>query len=207
LECTQAYIPTALVEQAVAKQFRNTRLASADRTALLKEVKAQLRYELTNGKAEVNRQEKRLSRLLMDRQRILQAFYDDDVSSSILGNEQKRIDTEVAELKEVVDAATAARTSAQHSYRAALNLATTLDLEKAYTNAHPLLRRCLNQALFNKVIIDDTTAITIIGRFGPKKVHDVQILGVELHPQIDHQRLAQAVIGLTMDKEDLDLTE
>lgn len=167
-------------------------------------MRVQLRYEVTDGKAEVSRQEKRLSRLLMERQRILQAFYEDEVSSSTLGSEQKRIDNEIAELKGVVDEATKARASAQRSYRAALELATTLDLEKAYLNAHPQLRRCLNRALFTKIRIDDTNAIMVKGHFGPSKEHDVRVLGVELHPKIDHQRLAQAVIGLTMDKADLE---
>ena len=71
-------------------------------------------------------------------------------------------------------------------------------------NAHPQLRRCLNQALFTKIQIDDTNAIMVKGHFGSSKEHDVRVLGVELHPKIDHQRLAQAVIGLTMDKADLE---
>ncbi|HUD07268.1 MAG TPA: recombinase family protein [Candidatus Saccharimonadales bacterium] len=202
-QCTQLYIPAALVEEAVAKQFSNTKLTSADRAALQREVRAQLRYEVTNGKAELTRQEKRLSRLIMERQRILQAFYDDEISSEMLGIEQKRVNKEIGLLKEVVSDATRARAFAKRSYQAAVNLASTLNLEKAYLNAHPLLRRCLNQALFNKVRIDDTNAVTVIGNFGPTKVHDVRVLGVELQPKIDHPRLAQAVIGLTMDKTDL----
>lgn len=201
--CNQPYIPVHLVEQAVANQFRNTKLTLADRIALQKEVKAQLRYEVTNGKTEVSRQEKRLTRLLMERQRILQAFYDDEVASDILGNEQRRIDKELAALKEIVNEATEARNSAKRSYKAALELATTLDLEKAYLGAHPLLRRCLNQALFTKIRVDDTHAVAVISRFGYRKEHDVRVLGVELHPEIDHQRLAQAVIGLTMKSTDL----
>lgn len=203
-ECKQLYIPVALVEEVVAEQFRNTSLTPADRASLQREVRAQLRYEVTKGKVEVSRQEKRLARLLMERQRILQAFYEDEVSSSMLSNEQMRIDKEIAELKEVVDEATKARTSAQRSYRTALELATTLDLEKAYLNAHPQLRRCLNQALFTKIRIDDTNAVTVIGRFGLRKEHDVRVLGVEFHSQVDHQRLAQAVIGLTLCKADLE---
>lgn len=136
----------------------------------------------------------------MERQRILQAFYEDEVSSSTLGSEQKRIDSEITELKGVIDEATKAHTSAQRSYRAALELVTTLDLEKAYMNAHPLLRRYLNQALFTKIRIDDTDVAVVKGRFGSTREHDVRVLGAEVHPRIDHQRLAQAVIGLTMDK-------
>ncbi len=202
-ECKQSYIPVVLVEKAVAGQFRNASLSSTDRIVLQREVRAQLRYEVTNGRGEVGRQGKRLSHLLMERQRILQAFYDDEVASDMLGNEQRRIDKEMAQLKQVVSVATEARTSAQRSYRAALELATTLDLEKSYLSAHPLLRRCLNQALFTRIRIDDTNAVTIVGGFGCRKEHDVRILGVELHPEIDHQRLAQAVIGLTMNKADL----
>ena len=201
--CSQPYIPVHLVEQVVANQFRNTKLSSADRIALQKGVRSQLRYEVDSGRAEVGRQEKRLTRLLMERQRILQAFYDDEVASDMLGNEQRRIDKEMAELKQVVDEATKARTSAKRSYDSALELATSLDLEKAYLGAHPLLRRCLNQALFTKIRIDDTNAVTVINRFSYCKEHDVRVLGVELHPEIDHKRLAQAVIGLTMKTTDL----
>lgn len=203
-ECNQPYIPVALVEQVVARQFHATRLSAADQTALQREVRAQLRYDVQNGKAEVMRQEKRLGRLLMEQERILQAFYDDAVSSDMLGNEQRRIEQEIAQLQKVVDEATTARGRAQKSYTAALALATTLNLETAYMNAHPLLRRCLNQALFSQIRIDDTNAITVISKLGCRKEHDVRVLGVTLNTDINHQRLAQAVIGLTMDKADLD---
>jgi len=109
------------------------------------------------------------------------------------------------QLKQVVSDAAEARKSAQSNLRAAIELSTTLNLEKTYLNAHPLLRRCLNQALFNKIRLDDTNAITVISKFGWRKEHDVRVLGVELQPEIDHQRLAQAVIGLTMDRTDLAL--
>jgi DNA invertase Pin-like site-specific DNA recombinase len=135
--CKQPYIPVALVEEAVAKQFHNTELTTADRNSLQKEVRSQLRYEVTSGKAELTRQEKRLSRLIMERQRILQAFYDDEVSSDMLGNEQKRITKEITELKEVVDEATRARSVAKRSYQAALELATTLNLEKGIPKCSP----------------------------------------------------------------------
>ena len=205
-ECSQPYIPVALVEKAVAGQFRSTSLSSTERTTLQKEVRSQLRYEVTNGKAEVSRQEKRLSRLLMERQRILQAFYDDEVASDMLGNEQRRIDKEMAQLKQIARDATEARSIAQRNHRAAIELSTTLDLETAYLKAHPLLRRYLNQALFTKVRVDDTHAVTVIGKFGIRKEHDVRVLGVELHSEIDHPRLAQAVIGLTMKKDDLEVS-
>lgn len=145
-----------------------------------------------------------MTRLLMERQRILQAFYEDEVSSSMLGNEQKRIDKEIAELKEIVDETTNARKSARQSYDAALELATTLDLETAYLHAHPLMRRRLNQAMFSKIRIDDTNAMVVVGKFGPRKEHDVRVLGAEQQTQIDHMQLAQAVIGLTMEDTDLE---
>lgn len=203
-ECKQSYIPAGLVERAVARQFHTVRLTKADRAALQKEVKSQLRYDITDGKAELTRQERRMTRLLMERQRILQAFYEDEVSSSMLGNEQKRIDKEIAELKEIVDETTNARKSARQSYDAALELATTLDLETAYLHAHPLMRRRLNQAMFSKIRIDDTNAMVVVGKFGPRKEHDVRVLGAEQQTQIDHMQLAQAVIGLTMEDTDLE---
>ena len=201
--CPQLYIPMANVEEAVAGQLRTVSLTPADRIALQKEVRAQLRYEVSNDRAEVSRQEKRLSRLLVERQRVLEAYYDDAVSSDMLSNEQSRISKEIAALQQVVDEANTARDIARKSYRAALSLATTLNLEKSYLKAHPLLRRCLIQALFAKIKIDDTEAYTVTGEFTHHKVHQVKVLGVELHPEINHQRLAEAVIGLTMTKADL----
>ena len=117
-ECSQPYIPVGLVEKVVAGQFCSASLSSSDRTALQKEVRSQLRYEVTNGKAEVARQEKRLSRLLMERQRIVQAFYDDEVASDMLGNEQRRIDKEMAQLKQIASDAAEARKSAQRNHQA-----------------------------------------------------------------------------------------
>jgi hypothetical protein len=196
-------MPIAIVEQAVAHQLHDIKLTPANRIALQREVRAQLRYEVTNDRAEVTRQEKRLSRLLVERQRVLEAYYDEAVSRDMLGNEQRRINKEIAALQEIVDEATKARSIAQQSYRAALALATTLNLERAYMNAHPLLRRCLNQALFARIVVDDTQAITIIGSFGRRKEHRVKVTNVELHPEINNQRLAQAVIGLTLTDADL----
>jgi DNA invertase Pin-like site-specific DNA recombinase len=201
-QCKQAYIPVELVEQAIAKQFCAIKLTAADRAVLQKEVKAQLRYDITDGKTELSRQEKRMTRLLMERQRILQAFYEDEVSSTMLGNEQKRIDKEIAELKEIVDEATRVRKAARRSYDAALELATTFDLETAYLHAHPLLRRRLNQAVFAKVRIDDTKVVVTTHDFRQRMEHDVRVLGIEQHLKIDHSRLAQAVIGLTLNEKD-----
>lgn len=201
--CTQGYMPTDQVEVLVARQFMFTDINIADRAALQKEVRSQLHYEIDSTKAEVTRQEKRLTRLLMERERILQAFYEDQVSSEMLGNEQRRIDTEISNLRQVVDQANKGRVGAKRSYDDAIKLATTLDLEKAYLKAHPLLRRCLNQALFSKIVIDDTNAIVVVSKFGSRKEHDIRVLSTELLPVINYQRLAQAVIGLTMDKKDL----
>jgi len=201
--CSQPYIPAGLVEEVFARQFRDTTLSAADRTALNREVKSQLHYEVANGKVEVTRQEKRLTRLLTERQRIVQAFYDEEIGSDILGDEQRRIYKEMVSLKQVVDEAVTARKSAKRSYESAISLAATLDLERAYLNSHPSLRRCLNEALFAKVFIDDTAIKVLMTKFGPRKEHNVQIARTELNPQIDHQRLAQAVIGLTMKNADL----
>lgn len=119
-----------------------------------------------------------------------------------LGNEQKRIDKEIAELKDIVDEATKARKSARRSYDAALELATTLNLETAYLRAHPLMRRRLNQAMFSKIRIDDTNTVVVVGKFGPRKDHDVRVVGTEQQLKVNYQRLAEAVIGLTMSTDD-----
>ena len=58
--------------------------------------------------------------------------------------------------------------------------------------------------MFSRIRIDDTNAVMVVGKFGPRKEHDVRVLGTEQQVKIDHQRLAQAVIGLTMDKADLE---
>jgi hypothetical protein len=201
--CKQSYIPVELVEQAIAKQFRTIKLTAADRIALQKEVKSQLRYDITDGKSELTRQEKRMTRLLMERQRILQAFYEDEISSSMLGNEQKRIDKEIAELKEIVDEATKVRKAARKNYDDAIELATTLNLEAAYLKAHPLMRRRLDQSVFAEVRIDDTKVAMITDDLRQRMEHDVRVLGIKQHTKIDHARLAQEVVGLTMSKTEL----
>jgi len=202
--CSQPYIPLKLVEQLIASQFQNAGLTAADRTALQKEVRSQLRYEIEGGKTEISIQEKRLTRLLMERQRLLQAYYDEEIGKDLLGDEQRRINKEIAQLKDIIGDTKAARKAARRNYEAALEFADTLNLESAYMNAHPLLRRALNRALFAEIRIDDTNSYVISNRQGRRKKHDVRIVETKLQPKIDYQQLVQAVIGLTLQRSDLE---
>jgi uncharacterized protein YbaR (Trm112 family) len=196
-DCNQSYIPIRLIEDAIAKKFCFTNENTINRTSLQKEVKSQLRYEIQSSRDEMKYQEKRLTRLLMERQRILQAFYDEEVTGNILGSEQKRINKEIEELKKVIAEAAHAYTTAKQCYDAALEMTANLNLEKAYKEANPPLKRYLGRALYTKIYIDDAIRI---GIFGTRKEHDVSVNHVDMKQNIDYQQLAQAVIGLTSDE-------
>ncbi len=192
--CDQSYLPVALVEEAVAGQFRSIRKDLIDKDALYKEVDAQLRYEIESSRSEIKYQERRLTRLLSERQRILEAFYAEEIEGKLLRSEERRIGKEVKELKDVIAEATRANDIASKSYKAALEMATSLNFEESYRRSSLELRRYFATALYAKICVNDVYAV---GISDGRKQHNITVTSVERKSVIDYGQLAQAVIGLT----------
>lgn len=80
----------------------------------------------------------------------------------------------------------------------ALELATTLDLREAYLSASPLVRRYLNQAVFDRLLLDDLGGQLSRTRVGHGKVHDIRVTQAILYTEVNIQRLAQAILAVSL---------
>lgn len=190
--CQLPYLPVDHVERMILNELARLNLTEKARLALQKEIRSQLKGEVELANSDVARQEQRMTRLLAERQRILDAYYDETITKELFGSEQKRINIEIEEVQGVLAEAQKARTFAHDCKEAALNMATTMNLREAYTKARPELRKFFNRALFDRLYINDR-------RLPSHRVslRDISIVRVEYLPDIDFKRLAQAVIGLS----------
>jgi hypothetical protein len=108
---------------------------------------------LQTAQRESERHARRLEELQREQQKLLHLFYKGSVAEEVLAAEQDRIEAERTEAHRWADAAAHDAGEVKHTLEEALKLLEVSQI--AYRKATPHVRRLLNQALFDALLIRD----------------------------------------------------
>jgi hypothetical protein len=146
--CTQRSIRIEEAEEAIAAHCATVQLPEEEVKRLRTFLGGELTKLRTDADHERTTQERRLRKIVDERQKLLDAHYADAIPLDLLKSEQTRIATEVA----------ADFQKAETNLQRALTRAG--DCEAAYREAKPTIRRQFNLAFFKRLLIDEDCTVT-----------------------------------------------
>jgi site-specific DNA recombinase len=152
--CQAPYIPVHKVEEAVERMNARIVLTSQEQEAITKAVREHAETKALVAKKEADRHNRRLRELSQQQQKLVQLHYQQAVSIEVLKAEQQRIETERSQAHRWSKAAVAD----VHDVMAALKVALELvdEGKLPYAAANEFCRRLINQALYEKIIVEST---------------------------------------------------
>ncbi len=163
LTCGARSLPLKLLEEAVERYYRRSVRFSRDEQARVRSaVQKHVNAKRAVAAREADRAERRLADLKSEQTRLLQLSYQGLVDDEVLAAEQTRIKGERDQLDRWVRAATHDIAEIEEALEEALAL---LDRPgEAYAAAPPMVRRMMNQALFEQIqLLDgDVTDATFV---------------------------------------------
>ena len=151
--CGSRYLQVENVERTVERYYARVRLTQSEREAIRQAVERYAGALLENATKESARHAHRLQMLQQQQKKLLHAFYNGAVDETVLEEEQERIEVERREVHRWSEAAAHDAGEVTQALHEALLL-----LEKAqvaYRQATPTVRRLLNQALFEGLLLRD----------------------------------------------------
>ena len=152
-DCTQTYVAMDLVEDRVADLWQSVVLPADVRGALRRAVLDLAERTQTEQSAEIGRCTARLARLDAEREKLLQAHYAEAVPLDLLKREQARIGKEMAAAQATLGRLNTELGAVEEGLDQALAL--VADCHQLYLEAPAHIRRQLNQAVFEQILIDD----------------------------------------------------
>jgi site-specific DNA recombinase len=150
--CTQRALLIGHVEELVAdyyKQFQIGHDLRLETEQTILEEMATLRENEVRERDRVVRQQRKL---LDERAKLLEAHYAGAIPLDLLKTEQDRITIQLQRIEERLSATDIKYVQAENTLKRSLELAETL--ASAYRDASPSVRRLMNQALFDRLIVD-----------------------------------------------------
>jgi site-specific DNA recombinase len=159
--CRSSYIPVEDTERAVQRYWVSVRFSAAQRARIRVAVHEFIDARREVAVEETQRKRQALKRLQDQHRKLLQLYYDDAVDKALLKSEQQRIDREKADIAIALEAASADVTEIGAALDEALAL--TEDADSVYAAANATERRLLNQAVFERLVIEQEWVID-----GPK---------------------------------------
>ena len=156
--CTQKAVlidhVEALVEDHYATVQPTKELAERIETVLLDEIV----MRRSESEQERGVQSQRLRRLTDERQRLLEAYYDNAVPRDLLKTEQTRITSAMEGAQGRLDALSAEYDVVETNLRRAIEFASNWHL--AFLAASPKVRRQMNQAIFERINVHEDRRVT-----------------------------------------------
>lgn len=151
--CEGRHLHVDHVERAVERFYASVRLTPRQLQRVRKAVKDHAAALLLTAKSESQRHAGRLQELQNQQQKLLHLYYKGKVAEEVLGAEQDRIEAERTEAHRWANAAAQDAGDVMDALKEALWL--LQDPQIAYTQADHRVRRLLNQALFDALIVRD----------------------------------------------------
>jgi site-specific DNA recombinase len=151
-KCDQPYHRVEVVEAAVERYYRTVQLSKAHQECIRAAIKARLDEMAAISKRELERCNGELLALDEQERTLLQKHYQGRVSDKLYDEEQSRI----ARQREAAEAISERLLLQFDDIKETLDLALALtdDIQAAYIQASPTVRRLFNQALFEWLKID-----------------------------------------------------
>ena len=156
--CWQKALQVELVEERVEEFWQGVRI-TPERA---KELRTVLANDLDDARADAERekhlQQSRIAQLVIERKKLLDAYYQGAVPMDLLGSEQDRISTAMDNAQRRLDESSLAFDGVEQTLNKAIGWAS--ELPEAYRYANDKVRRGLNQAVFTRLMVfeDGVTA-------------------------------------------------
>ena len=151
--CDLPHIPPWEIEPRIQQLHNQHRLTSARSDELENLLREQLEALTSSANCEIDRQQKRLHRLEHERDRLLQAFYNNAIPTKQLKAEQSRLTAEEIHALQLLNQARDAIGDPERIIKRALRF--TGDSAAAYEQCSDHDRHELNHAWFEHIYIDD----------------------------------------------------
>ena len=150
--CQLPYLPAERVEAAVTRQWFNEVFSEETITAVRGQVNAVMAVHETESERVVAAQTKRLQKLERTRTKLVDAYLNDAIPVDELKKRQDQLAAEIADAERQLAAATADVDTLQERLEIVLRLLHSCGL--LYKHCEPPSRRLLNQAMYERLLID-----------------------------------------------------
>ena len=140
------------IESAVQAEYANVSMNNVEVERIYGAVKRSLDNSKAIAEAESRRQNDRIQKLKVEREKLMNAYYAGAVPLDMLGAEQSRIARELGDAERVLASAKKRFEDIQDTLNVTLQL--IQGAAKTYAQSPDTVRRMLNQAFFEKVFID-----------------------------------------------------
>jgi site-specific DNA recombinase len=151
--CTQRAVLIEKVEDAVGDFYKSVELSSDLRLQTEQMILEQIAELRENAGVERQQLVTRQRRALDERAKLLEAHYAGAIPLDLLKSEQERLGSELNYVEERLGALELKFDTVERNLKAALAFVT--DLHGAYLTANHRLRRQINQAIFERILISD----------------------------------------------------
>ena len=149
--CGAKHMPVGGVEKAIENFYRSVQLTPGQITTVRQQVAEQVEERLAVARKQSEHHSRRLRTLQDEQQKLVQLYYKKAVSEEVLQAEETRIESERTQAHHWVEAATHEATDVMDALDEALTIIGRC--HETYMDASPMLRRLLNQVIFEKLLI------------------------------------------------------
>jgi site-specific DNA recombinase len=150
-KCGARHLAVDVVETAIEDYYRQVQLTPEQCQGVRQQIEAEVEDRLAVARKQSEHHSRKLRTLLDEQQKLIQLYYRGGVSDEVLQAEQSRIEAERTQSRRWVEAATHEATDVTESLDEALTI-----IEDCHTNylaASPDLRRLMNQAIFERLLV------------------------------------------------------
>lgn len=198
--CPQPYIPVGLIEKAIIDALSQRKFSDAERQQLATLISKELNSEQRLSETEIKRQKQRSTRLQIEQENLLQAYYNKVVEPDLMKSEQKRIIKEIKAAQSIILETEKRLKIVNDRKDRALELARGLNIAKTYSKANPVIKRHFCQALFSEIAVNDkVTYASTIENCRCVRDHKVTIR-VNWHNPINIRHLTEAILMLSLER-------
>ncbi len=149
--CGARHLPVADVEKAIEDYYRQIQLTPEQIEKVRCDVGAQVDERLAVARKQSEHHSRRLRILQEEQQKLVQLFYNGGVSEEVMKAEQQRIEAERTQAHHWVEAAAHEAEDVMEALDDALTIAGRC--HETYLEASPMLRRLMNQTMFERLLI------------------------------------------------------
>jgi site-specific DNA recombinase len=149
--CAMPYINAERIEMAIENYYSNVKISKEDANAVREEVQRLLSSRRETAQADLARQEAATRQLTLQRNKLMQAYYADAMPLDLFASEQERINKEASRIESKL--ATSRQEYSDIEETLNLSLELLKSCKEFYSKAPKSLRRQMNQALFEKILI------------------------------------------------------
>jgi DNA invertase Pin-like site-specific DNA recombinase len=159
-QCNLPYINVKNIESAVSDYFKTIQLTEYEVESVRLAVIEYMRKSDRIATDEVKHQRKRLDALLVERAKLMQAYYASAISLEILGGEQKRLDGDIRDAEALLAKYKVKFEDLRGIFEQTLWLAR--NCYDSYLQAPGTVRRQIHQAMLSNIFVDEDPETTTV---------------------------------------------